>query len=157
MGEIPRSLMVPLPRDRRILPYLTTNSFKRILKNEHISNMKICKSDNPQTQIHKQVPRIAATLSSRSPFLSPFDKRDEADAAKRQFTVGQSDHLAVLKAYTEFDQISGQAKFEFARENFLGIKSLQAIAGLKRQLLELLSDAHFVPAGLGTRSVARYR
>ncbi|CAK0911822.1 unnamed protein product [Prorocentrum cordatum] len=70
---------------------------------------------------------IAAALSYRSPFLSPFDQRDAADAAKRSFTVGQSDHLAVLKAYTEFDQTSGQAKFEFAREHFLGIKTLQSI------------------------------
>jgi hypothetical protein len=61
--------------------------------------------------------------------------------------------LAVLKAYTEFDQTSGQAKFEFAREHFLGIKTLQSIAGLKRQLLELLSDAHFVAPGLRARAV----
>ena len=32
---------------------------------------------------------IAATLSSRSPFVAPFDKRDAADAAKRAFASGQ--------------------------------------------------------------------
>ena len=96
---------------------------------------------------------IAAALSHRSPFLSPFDKRDQADAAKRSFASGASDHLAVLKAYTEFDATPGQARFEFARENFLGIKSLQTIGQLKRQLLELLSDAGFVPSGLRARHV----
>ena len=50
----------------------------------------------------------------------------------------QSDHLAVLRAYLEFDRTPGNAKFTFARENFLGIKSLQMIGGLKRQLLEVM-------------------
>jgi ATP-dependent RNA helicase DHX57 len=40
---------------------------------------------------------IAATLSHRSPFLAPFDKRELADAAKRSFASEQSDHLAVLQ------------------------------------------------------------
>ena len=40
-----------------------------------------------------------------------------------------------------------------ARNNFLGIKSLQTIGALKRQLLELLSDAGFAPAGLRARAV----
>jgi HrpA-like RNA helicase len=46
---------------------------------------------------------IAATLSFRSPFLSPPQRREEADRAKRQFATGQSDHLTVLKAYNECD------------------------------------------------------
>ena len=41
---------------------------------------------------------IAAALSHRSPFLSPFDKREQADAAKRAFSSGGSDHLTVLRA-----------------------------------------------------------
>ncbi len=84
---------------------------------------------------------IAAILSSRSPFLSPMQRREEADAAKRRFAVGQSDHLTALAAYNEWDQLSGTTKFDFCRENFLGIRTLQAIAGLKQQLLELLCDS----------------
>ena len=41
----------------------------------------------------------------------------------------------------------------FARENFLGIKTMQTIAQLKRQLLELLSAAGFVKQGLRARAV----
>jgi len=40
---------------------------------------------------------IAATLSSRSPFLCPPDRRSEADYAKRLFATGHSDHLTALK------------------------------------------------------------
>ena len=42
---------------------------------------------------------VAATISSRSPFVSPLERRDAADAAKRGFAREQSDHLAVLAAY----------------------------------------------------------
>lgn len=38
---------------------------------------------------------IAATLSTRTPFLSPITRREEADAAKRRFGYNQSDHLTV--------------------------------------------------------------
>lgn len=44
-------------------------------------------------------------------------------------------------------------RYEFAREKFLGIKTLQTIAGLKRQLLELLSASGFVRSGLRSRAV----
>lgn len=52
---------------------------------------------------------IAAHLSYRSPFLSPLDRRDEADAAHRQFAVGQSDHLTQLRAYMEWDALAVRA------------------------------------------------
>jgi len=60
----------------------------------------------------------------------------------------QSDHLAVLGAYSAFDGMRGEARFSFARDRFLGIKTLQAIGSLKRQLLEALSTAGVAPAGL---------
>ena len=47
----------------------------------------------------------------------------------------------------------GGERFNFCRENFLGIKTIQTIAGLKRQLLELLSGAGFVRYGLNSRAV----
>jgi HrpA-like RNA helicase len=41
---------------------------------------------------------MAATLSSRSPFMCPPAARTEADYAKRMFATGHSDHLTSLKA-----------------------------------------------------------
>lgn len=43
---------------------------------------------------------IAASLTDKSPFVSPFNKRDMAQARKKKLTVNNSDHLTVLKAYT---------------------------------------------------------
>jgi len=95
---------------------------------------------------------IAATLSYRSPFLAPIAMRDEANACKMQFALAQSDHLTALRAYNEVDKM-GSSRFDFCRQNYISIKTLQTIAGLKRQLLEHLSAAGFVRQGLRSRSV----
>lgn len=42
---------------------------------------------------------IAACLSYKSPFVSPFSKRKEADSKKKEFSIGNSDHLTMLTAY----------------------------------------------------------
>ena len=95
---------------------------------------------------------IAATLSYRNPFLSPMAKREEADRAKMSFATAQSDHLTVLNAYKQVDKM-GSSRFDFCRENFISIKTVQTIAGLKRQFLELLSAAGFVRPNLRSRAV----
>ena len=95
---------------------------------------------------------IAATLSYRNPFMSPISAREEADRAKMTFATGQSDHLTVLNAYKQVDAM-GKSRYDFCRENFLSIKTMQTIAGLKRQFLELLSAAGFVRPNLRSRAV----
>lgn len=96
---------------------------------------------------------IAATLSYRSPFQAPMAKREEADRAKMSFATAQSDHLTALNAYKKVDVMGHSTRYDFCRENFLGIKTLQTIAGLKRQFLELLSAAGFVRPNLRSRAV----
>jgi ATP-dependent RNA helicase DHX57 len=91
---------------------------------------------------------IAAALASRSPFMSPMERREQADESKRKFCMGQqSDHLAVLSAYQQFDGMDA-GRYEFARDRFLSIRTLQGIASLKRQLLEALSQAGLCASGL---------
>jgi hypothetical protein len=92
---------------------------------------------------------LASLLGSRSPFLMPAEARENADASKKRFgTPPQSDVLGALAAYNEFDSIRGEARFGFARERFLSIKTLQQVANNKRQLLENLSTLGVVPRGL---------
>ena len=95
---------------------------------------------------------IAAILSYRSIFLCPIADRDLANARKMGFSTGQSDHLTALKAYSIVDGM-GPGKNEFARENFISIKTLGVIASTKRQLLEHLSEAGFCKYGLRSRFV----
>lgn len=42
---------------------------------------------------------IAACLSFKTPFVSPFRNKEAADAKKREFACGKSDQLTVLKAF----------------------------------------------------------
>ncbi|KAK3261192.1 hypothetical protein CYMTET_29887, partial [Cymbomonas tetramitiformis] len=99
---------------------------------------------------------IAAALSLPSPFMCPMDKREEAQQKAMQFAEGfaaGSDHLAMLVAYAEFDARRGGLRYEYCRDNFLSVRGLQNMAALKRQLLEVLSDRGFVPAGLRAKQV----
>ncbi|NXW30643.1 DEXH1 helicase, partial [Phaetusa simplex] len=101
---------------------------------------------------------IAASLAFKSPFVSPWDKREEANKKKLEFAVGNSDYLALLQAYKGWRlsiQEGSQASYNYCRENFLSGRVLQEIASLKRQFTELLSDIGFVKEGLRARDIEK--
>ncbi|XP_035667918.1 putative ATP-dependent RNA helicase DHX57 [Branchiostoma floridae] len=101
---------------------------------------------------------IAASLSFRSPFVAPFDKRDEADKKKQEFAIGNSDHLTLLNAYkgwTTSLKHGSYAGYRYSMENFLSIKTLKEIVSMKRQFTELLSSIGFVKEGLTARLIER--
>ncbi|XP_062339112.1 putative ATP-dependent RNA helicase DHX57 isoform X2 [Osmerus eperlanus] len=101
---------------------------------------------------------IAASLAFKSPFVSPWDKREEANEKKLSYALANSDHLALLQAYKGWcgaARNGNQAGFHYCRENFLSGRGLQEIASLKRQFTELLSDIGFVKEGLKARVIER--
>ncbi|KFP69144.1 Putative ATP-dependent RNA helicase DHX57, partial [Cariama cristata] len=102
---------------------------------------------------------IAASLAFKSPFVSPWDKREEANKKKLEFAVGNSDYLALLQAYKGWRlsiNEGSQASYNYCRENFLSGRVLQEIASLKRQFTELLSDIGFVKEGLRARDIEKW-
>lgn len=42
---------------------------------------------------------IAACLSYKSPFVTPFKQKDIANERKKKFYIGFSDHITILQAY----------------------------------------------------------
>lgn len=101
---------------------------------------------------------IAASLAFKSPFVSPWDKREEANEKKQAFALANSDHLALLQAYKGWccaAKNGHQSGFSYCRENFLSWRGLQEIASLKRQFAELLSDIGFIREGLRARVIER--
>mmetsp|Transcript_23131 Transcript_23131/g.28384 ORF Transcript_23131/g.28384 Transcript_23131/m.28384 type:complete len:504 (-) Transcript_23131:6-1517(-) len=100
---------------------------------------------------------IAASMSSRNPFMSPFDKRDIADAKRREFSTssidGGSDHLATLDAFNQYRNLKsnlgkggiGMTMNAFLRDNFLSRMTLQQIDDLRKQFAGLLLDIGFLP------------
>ncbi|CAL1548512.1 unnamed protein product [Lymnaea stagnalis] len=101
---------------------------------------------------------IAATLSFKSPFVSPFGLKQEADEKRKEFAMGNSDYLTMLNAYrcwSEAKKQSSHQAYMYCRDNFLSIKTLQMLASLKQQYVELLSDIGFIRPGIRSRDVER--
>uniref|UniRef100_I3MT40 Putative ATP-dependent RNA helicase DHX57 n=1 Tax=Ictidomys tridecemlineatus TaxID=43179 RepID=I3MT40_ICTTR len=101
---------------------------------------------------------IAASLAFKSPFVSPWDKKEEANQKKLEFAFANSDYLALLQAYKGW-QLStkegARASYNYCRQNFLSGRVLQEMASLKRQFTELLSDIGFVKEGLRAREIEK--
>lgn len=87
---------------------------------------------------------IAATVSLRSPFSAPFDKRDEVNQAKKAFQWGKSDLLIYLKVFNEWRSIKEKQgkknEKAFLNEYFLSRKTLFDIVEERRQLAQSLAD-----------------
>ncbi|KAK4048803.1 hypothetical protein OIV83_004569 [Microbotryomycetes sp. JL201] len=90
---------------------------------------------------------LAAILTNRDPFLSPMDKKVEADKAKSRFTPidFRSDTFAVLNAYNEWWKLQSQGNYNaansFASVNFLSKPTLLLIAKVREHILQSLDKA----------------
>lgn len=104
---------------------------------------------------------IAAILSSKSPFLTPFGARQRADAARLTFKKGDSDLLTTYNAYRSWRTVcttAGRSEAQFCHKNFLSAQNLGNIEDLKAQLLSSLVEAGFVQmSSEELRALSRYR
>ncbi|KAI0257581.1 P-loop containing nucleoside triphosphate hydrolase protein [Lactifluus subvellereus] len=91
---------------------------------------------------------IAATLNSKSPFLTPFGHEEEADRAKGSFQRDNSDFLTMHNAFASWRRASSDIHSAriFCRMNFLSQQTLQQIEELRQQFLAYLVDARFIQA-----------
>ena len=96
---------------------------------------------------------IAACVGFKSPFISPMDKRDEADAAKKKMGLpdSSSDHLTLVKAFAGW--LEAKKKFgasgekKYCATHFLSATSLRQIADVRKQYCELLDEMGFLTTG----------
>ncbi|GKZ30193.1 hypothetical protein AbraIFM66950_008142 [Aspergillus brasiliensis] len=93
---------------------------------------------------------ISAILTVKSPFVSPREKREEANAAKAAFSKGaDSDLLTDLVAYQQWtDRANAQGYWQtqsWCSANFLSHQTLRDISSNKSQLLTSLKDAGLLP------------
>ncbi|KAG0001580.1 hypothetical protein BGZ79_004460 [Entomortierella chlamydospora] len=91
---------------------------------------------------------VASCMSVKNPFLSPMDKKDEAQNKKVQFSTAKSDLLTAWKAYDTWEKLkdSGATRSElkaFCEENYLSANTLFEIQNLKSQYLEALEAIGF--------------
>ncbi|KAI0051742.1 P-loop containing nucleoside triphosphate hydrolase protein [Auriscalpium vulgare] len=89
---------------------------------------------------------IAATLNSKSPFLTPFGHEDEADRAKSSFRTDNSDFMTLHNAFASWRRASANASFvrQFCRKNFLSHQTMQQIEELRQQFLGYLIDSGLI-------------
>jgi ATP-dependent RNA helicase DHX29 len=104
---------------------------------------------------------IAAILSSKSPFLTPFGAKQRADIARLAFKKGESDLLTTYNAYNAWRAVCttpGRSEIQYCHKNFLSPQNLGNIEDLKAQLLSSLVEAGFVQLSLDERrALQRYR
>jgi ATP-dependent RNA helicase DHX29 len=90
---------------------------------------------------------IAAIVSSKSPFLTPFGAKQRADIARLAFKKGDSDLLTTYNAYRAWKAVCttpGRSEMQFCHKNFLSPQNLGNIEDLKAQLFSSLVDAGFI-------------
>jgi ATP-dependent RNA helicase DHX29 len=101
---------------------------------------------------------ISSILSSKSPFLTPFNARQQADAARLAFSRGDSDLLTLYAAYSRWKKAvesPHENVHAFCRKNFLNPQVLKSIEELKGQLLSAIVDTGMIRGF--TRDMARGR
>jgi HrpA-like RNA helicase len=88
---------------------------------------------------------ISAILTVKSPFISPRDKRDEADDAKASFSKGDGDLLTDLAAYQQWsERAKAQGYWQtqsWCSANFLSHQTLRDISSNRAQFISSLKDA----------------
>jgi ATP-dependent RNA helicase DHX29 len=104
---------------------------------------------------------IAAVLSSKSPFLTPFGAKQRADIARLAFKKGDSDLLTTYNAYCAWRAVCttpGRSEMQFCHKNFLSPQNLGNIEDLKAQLFSSLVEAGFIQLSPDERrALQRYR
>ncbi|KAH7923230.1 P-loop containing nucleoside triphosphate hydrolase protein [Leucogyrophana mollusca] len=93
---------------------------------------------------------IAACLSSKPLFVSPMDKREEANQARLRFDTDNSDLLTDVNAYNEYMRLRSEPKSQrasrtFCEENFISATTLREVTSLRLDFLSSLSDLGFIP------------
>lgn len=93
---------------------------------------------------------IAAILSTKSPFFSPQEKREQAKEARMRFYTGDGDLLTDLQAFNDwddmmFDRMPQRQIRQFCDENFLSYQTLSDISNTKAQYYSALTEIGIVP------------
>ncbi|KAI6809166.1 P-loop containing nucleoside triphosphate hydrolase protein [Hortaea werneckii] len=95
---------------------------------------------------------VAATLTVKSPFVSPQAKREEAKEAKSAFGRGHGDLMCDLHAYEEWfrRRAKGEATSllrKWCDANFLNHQTLLDISSNRNQYASSLQEIGFLPPG----------
>ncbi|KAH0842951.1 hypothetical protein AYO21_03334 [Fonsecaea monophora] len=93
---------------------------------------------------------IAAILATKSPFVSPREKRDEAKEARLSMNASDGDIVVDCRAYELWKEVSVTSRYkdvqQWCSSRFLSPQTLRDIDSTRRQLLDSLIEASLLPA-----------
>ncbi|CEH17449.1 atp-dependent rna helicase a [Ceraceosorus bombacis] len=103
---------------------------------------------------------VAAIMSCKPLFLAPFEKREEANAARFRFATANSDLLTDVNAYDAWarlrsERASNAEMRDFCEQNFISPSSLRDIQSVRMDLLSQLQQLGFVPRTYDARAYLR--
>lgn len=91
---------------------------------------------------------MAAILTTKSPFVSPRDKRDEAKEARFSFPTADGDLLLDCAAFEQWKDLASNMRYrdvqDWCSSKFLSQQTLRDIDSTRRQLLDSLVEAGLV-------------
>ncbi|XP_039606285.1 ATP-dependent RNA helicase DHX29 [Polypterus senegalus] len=90
---------------------------------------------------------IAAAISEKSPFITPVNKKDDANLAKATLELANSDHLTVYNAYLGWKRARYEgsgAEMNYCRRHFLSRTALLTIEDVKRDLIKMVEMVGFI-------------
>lgn len=99
---------------------------------------------------------IAAILSTRSPFLAPQERREEAKEARMTFYNGHGDLLTDLEAFHHWDAMMQERRPQrqiraFCEDSFLSYNTLSDIASTRSQYYSALAEIGILPPAEASR------
>jgi HrpA-like RNA helicase len=87
-------------------------------------------------------------MNYKTPFAAPMDRREEANAARRSFSVDWSDHLTDANAISAWRKLrceqGATAARNWCRKNFLSMPTLEMLDEMIQQFERQLTDIGFV-------------
>ncbi|KAK5224689.1 putative ATP-dependent RNA helicase ucp12 [Exophiala xenobiotica] len=102
---------------------------------------------------------IAAILTTKSPFVSPRDKRDEAKEARSSFPTTDGDLMLDCAAFEQWKELSATMRYrdlqDWCSSKFLSQQTLRDIDSTRRQLMDSLIETGLLQASYARES-SRY-
>ncbi|KAF8625176.1 hypothetical protein AX15_005488 [Amanita polypyramis BW_CC] len=100
---------------------------------------------------------VVACLSAKPLFVSPVDKKEEANRARARFAAAGSDLLTDVNAYDQCMRLRSRGESQsainkFCEQNFISPSSVQSVTSLRSDFFSYLTDLGFIPHHLRSSS-----
>uniref|UniRef100_A0A8C2CL46 ATP-dependent RNA helicase DHX29 n=1 Tax=Cyprinus carpio TaxID=7962 RepID=A0A8C2CL46_CYPCA len=98
---------------------------------------------------------IAAAMSEKSPFVTPMNRKEEANLAKSALAVANSDHMTIYNAYLRWKSSRSEgtrAEMAFCQRHFLSRNALLTIEDVKQELIRMVEQAGFTVSSKPSRT-----